>query len=156
VGEQHISPAIRGGRGVEPVHAEALGGRRYRLLFSPGFVVGVAAGDEIELIGDAGRFRVLGRGGNIAVQLFSREPVQPFRDALAAEVRDRLSGVLDGAIDRGLVFTIPLGAGFAAIEKLFDAFVRAHPGTEWLYGNVYDPDTNAPLGWWDSPRDERP
>jgi hypothetical protein len=81
--------------------------------------------------------------------VFSREPVLSFRDELADQVLERLSGVLDGGIDRGMVFTIPLGAGFATIETFFDTFVRTHPGTEWLYGNVYDPDTGRPLGWWE-------
>jgi hypothetical protein len=148
--EGHISLAIHGAEGVEPVHVEVIGPSRYRMLYSPGFVLGVAAGDEIELLDDAGHFRVLHRGGNVAVQIFSNEPVQPFREELATEVRSRLSGSLDGGIARGLVFTIPLSTGFQAIEELFDNFVRAHPGVEWLYGNVYDPDTGSPLGWWNS------
>jgi hypothetical protein len=135
---------------MEPVEVEVLGGRRYRLLYTPGFVVGVAAGDELEIIDDAAS-GYYPRGGNLAVQLFSREPVQPFRDALEGAMRTRLAGTLDGGIARGLSFTIPLGTGFGAIEELFDAFVRSHPGTEWLYGNVYDPDTKAPLGWWNVP-----
>jgi hypothetical protein len=146
--QQHISLAVHGASGKEPVHVEVLEGGRYRLLYSPGFVVGVAAGDEIEVLDEAGHFAVVHRGGNLAVQVFSREPVQPLRDELADQVRLRLSGTLDGSIDRGLVFTIPLSTGFAAIEAFFDRFVRAYPGTEWLYGNVYDPDTGKPLGWW--------
>ena len=150
--EPHIHLAIHGARsgGKEPVHAEALGGARYRVLSSPGFVLGVAASDEIELLDDEGHFRVVRRGGNVAVQVFSREPVQSFRESLARDVRDELGGVLDGGIERGLVFTIPVTAGFAAIEALFDDMVTLHPGTEWMYGNVYDPDTKAPLGWWDA------
>ena len=146
--EQHISLAVHGGPGKEPVHVEALDRGRYRLLHSPGFVVGVAAGDEIELLDEAGHFKVLRRGGNIAVQMFARQPVQPFRDEIAAAVREALSGSLDGGIERGLVFTIPLATGFAAIEAFFDDFVKTHSETEWMYGNVYDPDTGSPLGWW--------
>jgi len=145
---QHISLAVHGGAGVEPVHVEVLEGGRYRLLYSPGLVEGVAAGDEIELLDEAGTFRIIRRGGNLAVQVFSQEPVQPLRDELADQVRERLSGSLDGDIDRGMVFTIPLSTGFAAIEAFFDGFVRTHAGTEWSYGNVYDPDTGRPLGWW--------
>lgn len=96
--QQHISLAVHGARGVEPVHVEVLGGGHYRLLYSPGLVVGVAAGDEIELLDDGDHFKVHRRGGNIAVQIFSREPVQPFREEFAAEVRDRLSGTLDGGV----------------------------------------------------------
>jgi hypothetical protein len=115
----------------------------------------VAAGDEIELTDDAGHFRVCRRGGNLAVQVFSVEPVGPFKEELAAQVSEQLAGRLDGGIARGLVFTIPLTTGFSAIEALFDRFVRGHPGCEWSYGNVYDPETGAPLGWWDSMREQR-
>jgi hypothetical protein len=158
VSEAHIRLAIHGSRGSkEPVHADALGGARYRVLSSPGFVLGVAAGDEIELVDDEGHFRVVRRGGNIVVQLFSKEPVESLRESLARDVLDELGGVLDGGIERGLVFTIPVTSGFAAIEALFDDVVGLHPETEWMYGNVYDPDTGEPLGWWDSatvrPRD---
>jgi hypothetical protein len=146
--QRHISLAVHGTSGTEPVHVELIEDGKYRLLYSPGFVVGVAAGDEIELLDQAGHFRVVRRAGKLAVQLFSREPVLPFRDELEDQVRDRLSGTLDGGIDRGLAFTIPLSTGFAAIEAFFDTFVRTHAGTEWLYGNVYDPDTGNPLGWW--------
>jgi hypothetical protein len=148
MGERHISLAVHGARGREPVHVEELDGGRYRLLYSPGFVVGVAAGDEIELLDDTGHFKVVSRAGKLVVQLYSLQPVQPFRDELAAAVHQRLNGVLDGGVDRGLVFTIPLTTGFAAIEEFFDAFVRSHDGTEWYFGNVYDPETGKPLGWW--------
>lgn len=143
----HIQLKINGSQGTELVHAEHLRNNVYRVLASPGFVLGVAAGDEIEL-GPDGRFQVRRRGGMIAVQLFSREPVLPFRSKLANEVRDQLQGALDGGIERGLVFTIPLAAGFSAITRLFDDFVSRHAGTEWMYGNVYDPATGAPLNWW--------
>ena len=102
--ETHVHLHVHGGKGSEPVHAELVGDRRYRVLSSPGFVLGVAAGDEIELSGEDGQFRVLRHGGNLAVQLFSKEPVRGFRESLAAKVRDSLKGVLDGGIDRGLVF----------------------------------------------------
>lgn len=148
MGEQHIALAVHGGSGREPVHVEVLDRGRYRLLHSPGLVIGVAAGDEIELLDEAGHFKVVRRAGNIAVQVFAREAVQPFRDELAAAVGEALSGSLDGGIERGLVFTIPVSAGFAAIEAFFDDFVKTHPETEWTYGNVYDPDTGSPLGWW--------
>jgi hypothetical protein len=59
MGLQHIPLAVHGGTGTEPVHVEVLEAGRYRLLYSPGFVVGVAAGDEIELLDQAGHFRVV-------------------------------------------------------------------------------------------------
>jgi hypothetical protein len=148
--DSHIHLHVHGGKGLEPVHAERIGEGRYRLLSSPGFVLGVAAGDEIELLGTDGHFRVLRHGGNVAVQLFSREPVKAYRESVAAQVVQRLNGALDGGIDRGLVFTIPVETGFEKIEAFFDSLVREIPGTEWMYGNVYDPETGAPLNWWNS------
>jgi hypothetical protein len=88
------------------------------------------------------------RGGNLAIQLFSLEPVGPFQAELAEQAQ-RLGGTLDGAIERGLVFTVPVSAGFPAVESLFKAWVAEHPGWEWYYGNVYDPgDGVTPLNWW--------
>jgi hypothetical protein len=39
-------------------------------------------------------------------------------------------GVLDGRIERAMVFTIPVAAGFPSIESVFNEFVSAHPGDE--------------------------
>ena len=132
----------------EPVHAQPLGHGAYRLLYAPGLVQGIAAGDEFRLVGDDGKFEVTRRSGNLAVQLFSREPLAPFRQELATQVQ-RLGGTLDGGVERGLAFTVPVSVGFAAVESLFNSWVAEHPGCEWYFGNVYDPaDGVTPLGWW--------
>jgi hypothetical protein len=39
-----------------------------------------------------------------------------------------LGGVLDGQIERGMVFTIAAAAGFPAIDSVFNQFVSAPPG----------------------------
>ena len=122
----------------EPVHAQPLELGGYRLLYSPGLVQGIAAGDEFRLLGDDGAFEVTRRGGNLAIQLFSLDSVAPFREELAAQVRG-LGGTLDGEVERGLAFTVPVSAGFPAVESLFKAWVANHPGWEWCFGNVYDP-----------------
>ena len=132
----------------EPVHVADLGEGRFRLLYSPGLVQGIAAGDEFRLRDDDGRFDVLARSGNLALQVFSPVPIGELRTELAARV-SRLGGTLDGSIERGLTFTIPLAAGFPAIEALFNAWVEEHPGWEWYYGNVYSTaDGVTPLKWW--------
>ena len=111
---------------------------------------GVAGGDDIRVLNDDGKFEVVRRGGNLAIQVFANDPVEPLRDELAQQVA-KLDGVLDGAIEYGLVFTIPVAAGFQAIESVFNAWVDQHPGWEWYYGNVYDPsDGVTPLNWWNS------
>lgn len=149
--DRHISLLIdyRGGKPLlEPVHVVELADGLFRLLYTPGLVVGIAADDEFRLVGDDGAFEVVRRGGNLAVQVYSREPVAPHRAELVAQV-ERLGGRLDGAVERGLAFTIPITAGFPAVEALFDAWVAAHSDHEWSYGNVYDPrDGVTPLGWW--------
>jgi hypothetical protein len=132
----------------EPVHADDIGGGVFRLLFSPGLVQGIAAGDEFRLKSSDGGFVVTRRSGNLAVQVFSAERVAPLKANLTERV-ERLGGTLDGAIDRGLTFTVPMSVGFPAIEAVFNHWVAEHPGWEWYFGNVYDPaDGVTPLGWW--------
>ncbi|MGH8516733.1 MAG: DUF4265 domain-containing protein [Panacagrimonas sp.] len=141
---------------LEPVHAEPLGGLRYRLANSPGWTYGVAAGDEVERTDEHGGFRVVRRSGNVAVRLFSTEAFRRDRiEALESEVRERLGGWVDGGLDdRARVFTIPATTGFERIEALFDPFVRdatiAVGAVEWEYGNVHD-ESGAPLGGSNTP-----
>ena len=56
----------------EPAHEELparpLPNGSWQLLSTPGLVLGVAAGDVVQ-VADDGRFEVLDRGGNVAVQL---------------------------------------------------------------------------------------
>lgn len=129
----------------EPVHAASSGGSRYRIEFTPGLAYGIAAGDEIEL-GPGGVYTVTERAGNVAVRVFSASVFSGVQHDLIAEVED-LGGRLDGSIDKGLAFTIPLRAGFAAIENVFTRFA-SHTRCEWEYGNVYAEDGTA-LGWWE-------
>jgi hypothetical protein len=149
--EEHVLLLIEHRQGKplrEPVHAERVGDRKYRLLYSPGLVQGIAAGDEFTLLSEDGTFEVARRSSNIAVQVFSKETIEPIKTMLTERVQ-KLGGVLDGCIDRGLVFTIPLQAGFQAIESVFNGAVMEHPELEWYYGNVYDPrDGHTPLNWW--------
>jgi hypothetical protein len=135
----------------EPVHAMPLENGNWRLLFSPGFVRGIATGDELRLLSEDGEFEVIKRAGNVSVQLYSTTPFNNLeRDRLETGVR-HLGGKLDGSIEGGLVFTIPVSAGFRRIEELFNSFVGERPGTEWYYGNVYDEKNgNQPLNWWNS------
>lgn len=123
----------------EPVHAHDLGGGRFRLLYSPGMVRGIAAGDEFAFLDDDGAFDVLHRGGNLAVRIYTEGPVDPIADEAARRVAE-LGGVLDGRIDTGMVFTIPAAAGLPQIEAVFAGLGREHPGLAWEIGNPPDPD----------------
>lgn len=139
-------------QGEETLPVIALGEERYLLLASPGFVEGLAAGDEFELDANAERgVRVHRRGGNLCVWFYHSEPLDETSD-VTADVRrtaESLGGSLDGGYSRMLVLTIPLSAGFDAVAAAFDDAVRRHAGSAWLYGNVYDPsDGVTPLNWW--------
>jgi hypothetical protein len=145
-----ISDGVHQGEEMLPV-AE-LGDGRYRLLASPGFVEGLAAGDEFELDPEAPLgHRVVRRGGNLCVWFYHSEPLSE-TSAVTADVRrtaESLGGRLDGGYSRMLVLTIPLSAGFDAVARTFDDAVRRHAASSWLYGNVYDPaDGVTPLNWW--------
>jgi Domain of unknown function (DUF4265) len=132
----------------EPVHEELparpLRTGAWQLLSTPGLVLGVAADDVVQ-IGDDGRFEVLERGGNVAVQLYTEQP-QPELEKLLDEVEEK-GGWLDG-YDAGrlAVLTFPVSTGFEAIEGIVGGYARRH-GEEWYYGNVYD-DQDQPLNWW--------
>jgi Domain of unknown function (DUF4265) len=138
--------------GSEVLGVEELSPNRYRLIYSPGLVEGLAAGDEFELTEEnSAGFSVLRRSGNLCAWLIFDEPT----DFSASEIKDlearvkEVGGYLDGGTHRSLIFTIPLQAGFKVIEETLDAFVRAVRGTHWFYGNVYDPkDPAKPLNWW--------
>jgi hypothetical protein len=113
-----------------------LGDGRYRLINSPGMVLGAAGGDEIQL-GDDGDFEVLTRGGNVAVHVFL--------DALDddGEVRARLAsslGTLDGYLDgdagSAVVYTVPEIAGVSAIVGILESITADFPAAVWMFGNV--------------------
>jgi hypothetical protein len=139
-------------QGEETLPVADLGNGRYRLLASPGFVEGLAAGDEFELDPHAPLgHRVVRRGGNLCVWFYHSEPLAESSE-VTADVRrtaETLGGHLDGGYSRMLVLTIPLASGFDAIARAFDDAVRRHAAASWLYGNVYDPaDGMTPLDWW--------
>jgi len=152
---QHVDLLVEYRRGrpiVETVHAESLGNGHYKLLHSPGLVQGIAAGDEFRFTDANGAFEVLSRAGNIVVQLYANAGVEPFAAELGSSVR-ALGGTLDGRVARGMVFSIPVGVGFEAIEGLFNSFVADKPGVQWAYGNVYaDAEGRVPLNWWNAGR----
>ena len=145
-----LSDGAHQGDETLPVVALEHGG--YLLLASPGFVEGLAAGDEFvpDEHSPCG-YRVLRRGGNLCVWFYLAEPVGE-RDEATVGVRrtaESLGGRLDGGYSRMLVLTVPLAAGFDAVAAAFDDAVRRHAGASWLYGNVYDPsDGVTPLNWW--------
>jgi Domain of unknown function (DUF4265) len=131
----------------ESVLVELIGPRRYLVLASPGLLEGFAAGDENELAPEQGSgYRITKRGGNVCVQFFwSADESRPWLEPQVAALGGRLDGETPGL----LVFTIPVTAGFPAIESIFYQAEKRYPGCRWMYGNVYDPaDGVTQLNWW--------
>jgi hypothetical protein len=139
-----------GQQAFEVVLAERRGLRSYQLLASPGLVLGLAAGDLIEVEGD-GQFRVTARGGNICIWIFANGNLDEL-ERITADAFSQWNGRVDGRADREIVVTVPIEAGFANIEQTLRSLMETHPGAEWYYGNVYDPvDGVTPLNWWVRP-----
>jgi Domain of unknown function (DUF4265) len=144
----HAGFGSNGAPVLEPVHVEPLGGKRYLVQFTPGLIYGVAAGDVVELEED-GKFAVVLRGGNIAVRVYSEQPIASHEPEMTARVEEQLGGTLDGKVEKGLAYTVPVAAGFSAVEQLLNALCASEAGLTWEYGNVYAED-GAPLNWWQS------
>lgn len=123
---------------------------QFRLLQSPLFVMGAACGDLIEMLNNTpGRFRVRERSGQLAVRVLCRDEICVIAEELTSAV-EKLDGSLDVQAPRALVYSIHVAVGFNEIERVFDAAVAKSHTVQWSYGNVYDPETGAPLDWWES------
>lgn len=134
----------------EPVHEQVvvddLGDGTYRVVQSPGLVIGTAAGDLIERADD-GSAVVLERGGNLCVQVYASDAHADVLELLLQPLGGRLDGRIPDTLS---VFTVPASAGFERVARILEALVERHPDVEWLYGNVYDVDGVTPLGWWET------
>lgn len=131
----------------EELHVEELGPGLFALLQSPGLVLGVAAGDVLE-VADRRIQSVLSRGNNLSIQIFPGTAGIAAERAATTEIAG-LGGWLDGKSEHQLVYTIPVSVGFPAVEAVLDKLAALHPPLEWYFGNVYDPrDGVTPLNWW--------
>ncbi|GHG77814.1 hypothetical protein GCM10012319_28190 [Comamonas sp. KCTC 72670] len=130
---------------------EELGPNHYRLVYSPGLVHGLAAGDEIGLSDTApSGFIVKKRGGNFCIWFFfPKEGMNRGEDArrLSQEV-SRIGGRMEGGGETTLVFSAPASSGFDAIADFFDAAVASVHDSAWMFSNAYAPGTGARLDWW--------
>jgi hypothetical protein len=96
-------------------------------------------------------YTVIERGGNISLQIFATERLDEL-EASARGALHRIGGTLDGRSSKELVFTVPVSAGFPAIEAAMNGLKAEFPRADWYYGNVYDPvDGVTPLNWWKQP-----
>ena len=131
----------------EEVHVEDRGAGTYRLLQSPGLVLGLAA-DDVFLVQPDDTFKLLQRGGNIAIQMFSEHPLDRIEPQVSSELA-RIGGRLDGKAPNLLVYTVSVKIGFPEIERVLNSVAASFPTIQWYYGNVYDPaDGVTPLNWW--------
>lgn len=109
---------------------------------SPGLALGAAAGDVLE-VGPDSAFRVVRRGGNIAVHVSSPAAANRQRDALT-ETISALGGRLDArgwtrdGANSLSVYTIPVAAGRPAIEQALTTFAAETPDGHWYYANADD------------------
>jgi hypothetical protein len=138
--------------GNETLNVKKIGSNRFKLLYSPGFVEGLAAGDEFELLKtDKLGFKVLKRSRNLCVWFFfqSEDETLGLKAKQLLRTVEEIGGWLDGGKRNLLIFTIPITAGFVNIEKVLNEALKKIHGSTWLYGNIYDPEDGAtPLNWW--------
>lgn len=154
---EHVSVIVEDAEppGPERVPAQRLAAQRWRLLKSPLYAQGVAAGDVIEVIDEKrGTYRVVSRGGNVGIQLYAPESEIDDLDAtqqleaIATRRLRPLGGRADGMTAGLIVFSIPVRVGFSRIEGALAAIVGCRPGAQWEYTNVYD-SMEQPLRWWE-------
>ena len=132
---------------TEKLPAYALGNNTYEIISSPGIAFNIAKGDIVEILSREVPPKIIKRGGNICVQVYSLQLLSYINVSdFEYEVQEKLCGTLDGMTANNLAFTIPLSAGFTSIENLFDAFTSENE-SGWSYGNIYD-EEDVPLNWW--------
>ncbi len=138
----------------ERVLVDDLGGGQYRLVCTPGWLQGLAAGDIIRLDSrEPLGYSLVSRGGNIGVQCFFKNCDIGQVKKWALEQIEPLGGVMDGEYETEdfalLVFTFHVSIGFQDIEGIFRKLETMFLPSEWFYANVYDPDDGfTPLNWW--------
>lgn len=134
---------------VERLPVKELPDNTLQLVRSPGFVQGIASGDIIRLDNNSREFEIIQRSGNLSVRVYTKGEVEPLIEQLESPIT-QMGGDLDTETPRMLVYTIPVTAGFAAIEQLFNGVLDDN--STWQFGNVYDPrDGVTPLNWWQKP-----
>lgn len=133
---------------VEKLPVRELEGGEWQLVRSPAFVKGLASGDRIRFDPQTRQFELVQHSGNLSVRVFSRGDIGPLAETLNSGL-EKLGGELDLDTPRMLVYSIHVSCGFSTIEEIINRAVAQHPESQWMYGNVYDPqDGQTPLNWW--------
>lgn len=144
---------VSGKEAFESVPAEALGEGVFKILASPGFAPGFAAGDEVEISGGGPNCIIIKhRGGNVCVQIFFKKLPEDDRSKIDSEmslIGGWLDGGKEGIAGHLLIYTIPIRVGFKRIENVMERIADRFSVDRWMYGNVYDTrDGVTPLNWW--------
>jgi hypothetical protein len=140
--------STNGERVYEEVPVVEVGNSIFRIEKSPGLVLGIANGDEIKFHPETGRYELIRRRGNIAIQVYITPAMKTALNRLNSDLNKLLGATLDGLSEKQAVFTVHASRGFAAIENILNRFVAENPGAEWYYGNIYGEDGVTPLNWW--------
>jgi len=150
MGEIVVKAGTRGdGQSVyERLPAEELGNNLYRLLRSPAFAPGIARGDTVELR-EGGVVDVVERSGLLVIRLFARAGISAMAATLGPALNS-FDGEIEHEDERMLVFSVPVSAGFGAIEAVMTQLLEGQGDAAWRYGNVYDAE-GEPLNWWPQP-----
>lgn len=145
---QHIDLYIEGTESdTQPVEVESISPNVFRILYSPGFVEDIAAGDVIRVTDqEKGSFEVIKYGGNVSVKISDIESIIDKLKSLE-EVLSKVGGRLDGNLEHVAVWTIPVKSGFQEIEAAITSACDFLKEPTWWYGNVYDAQ-DKPLNWW--------
>ncbi|GAA0910358.1 DUF4265 domain-containing protein [Virgisporangium aurantiacum] len=149
----HVMLLAGGTAEGQPVHeqvpATVVSPGVYDVLASPALVYDCAAGDRIRVTED-GTFEVLRRGGNLCLVIWPAAPPADPDITVLTTAFERLGGIVETPVHRRfIVITVPVSAGFPAIEEIVDHWTADHE-CPWSYGNVYDAD-DKPLNWWLAP-----
>lgn len=144
----HAGTSSSGRPVFEDVAVEEVDRGCFRILRTPGLVLGVARDDEISYDPRTCNFALQRRGGRVAVQLFLSGVAAADLESLAERLGQSVAATWDGLSDKQAVFSFPVSAGFEAAESVLNEFVARYPKAEWYYGNVYGDDGTTPLGWW--------
>jgi hypothetical protein len=144
----HINLIVEGSEGeTQPVEAESISPNVYRILYSPGFVEDIAAGDIIRVTDqETGTFEVIEYGGNVSVKISDTSPIIKKLQEIDG-ILSKVNARRDGNLEHVAVWTIPAESGFEAIEASVAKACELLEEPVWWYGNVYD-SQNYPINWW--------
>jgi Domain of unknown function (DUF4265) len=135
----------------EEIPAKRLKGNLYQLLSSPGLALNMAKGDIIDITKKSTPAKIIKRGGNFCIQVYSESLKESSINLLAINVKNKLGGSLDGSYMGNLAFSVPAEAGMDNIREVFDDFTN-ETGVDWYYCNIYknpeNLDDDELLNWW--------